>query len=110
MAQIATTATIRTAIATRSGRRRRRAAASISPEFASSVMAGLSCQWTSRLRLAVADAWIDQRIGEIDDKIDDDDEEGKDDGRSLHQRDVALLHSFDGQRAQAGKREGDFDE
>src|ERR1043166_4061553 len=98
MAQIATTATIRKAMAMRSGRRPRRAATSISPVFGMSVTA--SCRGSSRLRLAVADARIDQRIGKVDNEVDRDEEAGENDCGTLHQRTVALLHRLDGERAQ----------
>src|SRR5690348_8903935 len=110
MAQMATTATIRKAMAMRSGRLRRRAAASISPVFGMSVTKRFSRHRASRLRLAVADARIDQRIGKIDDEIDDDDEAGEHHRRALDEGNVALLHRFDGERAQAGQGEGDFHE
>ena len=98
-AQITTTAMISTATTTTPG------AAAVR----SRVRVRMSARRAHDGDPAEADARIDQRIDHVDDQVDEHHEAGEDQRRPLDQRDVALLHRVDDQRAEAGKREGHLD-
>src|ERR1700754_2757680 len=55
-----------------------------------------------RAKLLVPHARVEERVDDVDDQVQEDDEEGAHEDRALHGRQVALLNGVEGEASDAG--------